>query len=115
MHRRIVIALASGAILLGGTATFAQEQKESKPPMHMHKSEMNHRQDREAAAEYKSEAAQLRQKAQWHRKQAQSYRERTTARGVGDYSNIAQHCDNLANRYADAAQEADAVASELGK
>lgn len=45
--------------------------------MHMHKSEMDHRNDSEAAAEYKSEAMQLREKAEHHRKLAAIYETRT--------------------------------------
>jgi hypothetical protein len=41
MNRRKVIALATGVMLLAGTVSFAEEQKD-KPPMHMHKSEMDH-------------------------------------------------------------------------
>jgi hypothetical protein len=96
MNRRIVIALAAGAMLLGGTATFAQEQKESKPPMHMHKSEMQHRSDKEVATEYKSDAAQLGEKAESRRKLAQLYRGRTPPKGAANYDAVAKHCEKLA-------------------
>lgn len=115
MNRRIVIALATGAMLLGGTATFAQEQKESKPPMHMHKSEMDHRGDKEVATEYKSEAAQLREKAESHRKLAKLYHGRTPPKGTANYENVAKHCEKLAQYYEDAAKEAEGVAAELSK
>lgn len=115
MNRRIVIALATAVTLFGGTASFAQEQKESKPPMHMHKSEMDHRSDKEVATEYKSEATQLAQKAESHRKLAQLYRGRTPPKGTANYEPVAKHCDNLAQFYEQAAKEAEGVAAELSK
>lgn len=115
MNRRIVIALATGAMLLGGPATFAQEQKESKPPMHMHKSEMDHRSDKDVATEYKGEAAQLREKAESHRKLAKLYRGRTPPKGTANYETVAKHCEKLAQYYEDAAKEAEDVAAELSK
>lgn len=115
MNRRIAIALATSAMLLGGTATFAQEPREGKPPMHMHKSEMDHRSDKEIATEYKSEAAQLREKAESHRKLAKLYQSRTPPKGGANYASVAKHCEKLAKFYEDAAKEADGVASELGK
>lgn len=115
MNRRNVIALATAAMLLGGTAALAQEPSEGKPPMHMHKSEMNHRSDKDVATEYKSEAAQLREKADSHRKLASLYRTRTLPKGGASYENVAKHCDKLAQYYEDAAKEADGVAAELTK
>ena len=115
MNRRIVIAFATGAMLLGGTVTFAQEQTDSKPPMHMHKSEMDHRSDKEVATEYKSEATQLREKAESHRKLAKLYHGRTPPKGSANYENVAKHCEKLAKYYEDAAKEAEGVAAELSK
>jgi hypothetical protein len=115
MNRRIVIALATGALLLGGTAVLAQEQSETKPPMHMHKSRMDHRSDKELATEYKSEAAQLRAKAESHRQLASVYRTRTPPKGSASYAAVAKHCDKLAQFYEDAAKEAEGVATELTK
>lgn len=115
MKRRIVIALATGAMLLGGTAAFAEEQNAAKPPMHMHKSEMDHRSDKEVATEYKDEATQLRQKAQSHRKLAKLYRGRTPVKGAANYGNVVEHCEKLAQYYEDAAKEAEGVAAELSK
>jgi hypothetical protein len=115
MNRRIVIALATATLLLGGTVSFAQEDKQAKPPMHMHKSEMDHRTDKEVATEYKSEATQLREMAESHRKLAKNYRTRTPPKGGGSYDAVAKHCDKLAQFYEDAAREADSVASELSK
>lgn len=115
MNRRIVIALATGAMLLGGTAAFAQEQGETKPPMHMHKSQMDHRNDKEVATEYKSEASQLREKAESHRKLAQHYRGSKPPKGSASYASVAKHCEKLAQFYEDAAKEAEGVAAELNK
>lgn len=115
MNRRLVIALATGTLLFGGTGTFAQEQNESKPPMHMHKSQMNHRSDTEVATEYKSEAAQLREKAETHRKLAKSYEGRTPPKGTANYKAVAKHCETLAKFYEDAAKEAESVAAELSE
>jgi uncharacterized protein (DUF885 family) len=52
-------------------------------PMHMHKSEMDHRKDVEVAAEYKTEATQLREKAESHRKLTQLYKTRSPLKGGG--------------------------------
>ena len=115
MNRRIVIALATGAMLLGATAVLAQEPSESKPPMHMHKSQMDHRSDKEVATEYKSEAAQLREKAESHRKLASLYRTRTPPKGGASYAAVAKHFGKLAQFYEDAAKEAEGVVTELSK
>jgi uncharacterized protein YozE (UPF0346 family) len=114
MNRRMVIALATGAMLLAGTVSFAEEQKD-KPPMHMHKSEMNHRSDREVAAEYKDEATQLREKADSHRKLAKLYHDRTPPKATADYENVAKHCEQLAKYYENAAKEAEGISVELSK
>jgi hypothetical protein len=108
-----LVSWCAVALLAAGSLTLAAE--ESKPPMHMHKSEMHHGTDSEVAAEYKSEATRLREKAESHRKLAQIYRTRTPAKGPGSYANVAQHCEKLAKYYEDAAKEADAVSSELSK
>ena len=113
MDRRIVIALATGAMLL--STAFAQEQPQSKPPMHMHKSQMDHRSDKQMATEYKSEATQLREMAESHRKLAQLYRGRTPPKGAANYETVAKHCDKLAQHYENAAKEAESVATELSK
>lgn len=115
MNGRIVITLATAALLLGGTASFAQAQNESKPPMHMHKSEMDHRSDKDAATEYKSEATQLREKAESHRKLAKLYQDRTPPKGTANYANVAKHCEQLAQYYEKAAKEAEGIAAELSK
>jgi hypothetical protein len=115
MKRRIVIALATGAMLLSGTAAFAEAQQEPKPPMHMHKSEMDHRNDKEVATEYKDEASQLRQKAESHRKLAKLYQGRSPVKGSANYANVVKHCEKLAQYYEDAAKEAEGVAAELSK
>lgn len=82
----------------------------------MHKSQMNHdKHDKAVAAEYKSEAEQLREKAESHRKLAQLYKTRTPPKGRASYANVAKHCENLANFYEQAAREAEAVSSELNQ
>ena len=115
MNRRFsaLVGLSAVALLAAGSVSFAAE--ETKPPMHMHKSEMDHRKDSEVAAEYKSEATQLREKAESHRKLAGLYKTRTPPKGSASYVNVAQHCEKLAKFYEDAAKEADAVSTELSK
>ena len=115
MNRRIVIALAAATALFSGAGAFAQEETPSKAPMHMHKTDMNHLNDADVAKEYKSEATQLREQAESHRKLASLYRGRTPAKGTASYENVAKHCDKLAKYYEDAAKEAEGVASELSK
>ncbi|HEY5807230.1 MAG TPA: hypothetical protein VIT67_04655 [Povalibacter sp.] len=113
MNRRIstLVGLSAVAMLAMGSSSLAAE--ESKPPMHMHKSDMTHSTDAEVAAVYKSEATTLRETAKSHRDLATSYR----ARGSGktNYSQIAEHCDKLAKLYEEAAKEADTVSSGLNK
>lgn len=116
MNSRIgaLVSLSAVALLAAGSLSFAAE--ESKPPMHMHKSEMDHsKKDSEVAAEYTSEATQLREKAEHHRKLAAMYKTRTPPKGSGSYASVAQHCEKLAKYYEDAAKEADAVSSELNR
>jgi len=105
--------LSALSLLCAGSVVVAQQ--EHKPDMHMHKSEMAHRPDKEVAAEYKSEATQLREKAELHRSLAAQYRTKTPYKSSGSYENVARHCDKLAQSYEDAAKEADEVASELAK
>jgi hypothetical protein len=115
MNRRFkaLVGLSAAALLAAGSLSWAAE--EAKPPMHMHKAEMDHRSDSEAAAEYKSESAQLREKAESHRKLAQLYKTHTPPKGTANYANVAKHCEKLAKYYEDAAKEAEAVSSELSK
>lgn len=115
MNRRFtaLICMSALAAFATGSTSFATE--EATPPMHMHKSEMDHRKDSEVAAEYKSEATQLREKAESHRKLAKLYKTRTPPKGVASYANVAKHCEQLAKFYEDAAKEAEAVSSELSK
>ena len=108
-----LIALSTVGVL--GASTFAVAQDDAKPPMHMHKSEMDHRSDTEVAAEYKGEAAQLREKAESHRKLAKLYKGRTPPKGTANYDNVAKHCEALAASYEQAAKEAEAVSTELSK
>lgn len=113
MNRPLTALVGLSAVTLLATSTLSFAAEPSKPPMHMHKSEMNHRSEQEAAVEYKSEATQLREMAQSHRTLANQYRARTG--GKVNYAQIAVHCDNLAKFYENAAQEADAIASGLEK
>ena len=115
MKRQMAFALVIGGILLGGTASFADEQNASKAPMHMHKSDMDHRSDKEVATEYKDEASQLRAKAESHRKLAKLYGTRTAAKSAANYANVVAHCEQLAQYYEKAAKEAEGVAAELSK
>jgi hypothetical protein len=113
-HLNALVGLSAVALLAASPMTFAAE--DTTPAMHMHKSEMDHtKKDSEVAAEYKSEATQLREKAEHHRKLARIYQTRSGLKSSGDYANVAKHCEKLAQYYDDAAKEADAVSSELGK
>jgi gas vesicle protein len=114
MNRRLGIlsGLIAGALLAAAPAVFAADQK---PEMHMHKSDMDHRPDKEVATEYQSEADQLRAKAESHRKLAKSYQELTPPKGSANYANVVKHCEKLAQYYDEAAKEAEGVAAELAK
>jgi hypothetical protein len=114
MNRRlgILASMAAATLLVSAPAAFAEDQK---PPMHMHKSDMDHRPDKEVATEYKSEAQQLREKAESHRKLAKLYEGRSPAKGGANYANVVKHCEKLAQYYDDAAKEAEGVAAELAK
>jgi hypothetical protein len=102
MPRRIgaLGGLAAVALLAGGSWSFAAEGIKN---------------DSEVASEYKSEAMQLREKAEHHRTLAAIYKNRTPPKGSGSYASVAQHCEKLARYYEDAAREADALSSELSK
>lgn len=115
MNRRFNILLGLSAMALVASSPLSLAEEPTKPPMHMHKSEMDHRPDKDVAAEYKSEATLLREKSESHRKLAVLYKGRTPVKGAGTYAPVVAHCENLARLYADAAVEAEAVASELGK
>jgi len=106
MNRRfnVLMTLSAVALLAAGSLTIAAE--EAKPPQPK---------DSQVAADYTSEAAQLREKAAHHRQLAALYKTRTPVKGTGSYANVAQHCEKLAKYYEDAAKEADAVSSELSK
>ena len=95
-----LVGLSAVALLAAGSLSFAAEAV---------------KQDSEVAAEYKSEAAQLRDKAEHHRKLAANYKSRTPPKGPGSYASVAQHCEKLAKYYEEAAKEAEAVSSELSK
>jgi hypothetical protein len=102
MNRRIgaLVGLSAVALLAAGSLSFAADEVKN---------------DSQVAAEYKSEATQLREKAEHHRKLAGIYKTRTPVKGSGSYTNVAQHCEKLAKFYEDAAKEADAVSTELSK
>jgi hypothetical protein len=116
MNRPLIfVAAAITSLSIFGASVYAAEETD-KPPMHMHKSEMNHNKpDKEVAAEYKDEAAVLTEKAQSHRKLARLYRGREPTKGIASYESVAKHCDKLADLYEQAAKEASAVSSELNK
>jgi hypothetical protein len=115
MNRRMNVLLCVSALSLLGAGSAVIAQQEHKPGMHMHKTELAHRPDNEAAVEYKSEATQLREKAQLHRGMAEQYRKKTPHKSGGGYESVARHCDKLAKSYEDAAKSADEVAAELSK
>jgi hypothetical protein len=115
MNRRLSLLISASALALLSSGPLALAAEETKPPMHMHKSQMDHRKDSEVAVEYKSEAAQLREKAEHHRKLAKLYESRSAPKGGANYANVAKHCEKLAKSYEEAAQAADAVSAELGK
>lgn len=106
MDRRISILVALSAVTLLAASSLTIAAEEAKPAM---------QKDSEVAAEYKSEATQLREKAGHHRKLAALYMSRTPPKGSGSYASVAQHCEKLAKYYEDAANEADGVSSELSK
>ena len=115
MNRRMSVLVCVSALSLLGAGTAVIAEQEHKPDMHMHKTEMAHRPDKEIAVEYKSEATELREKAQLHRGMAEQYRKKTPHKSGGSYESVAKHCDQLAQSYEDAAKEADEVAVELAK
>jgi hypothetical protein len=100
MNRRItaLVGLSAVALLAAGSFSFAAEESKK---------------DSEVAAEYKSEAMQLREKAEHHRRLGALYKTRTPPKGSASYMNVAQHCEKLSKYYEDAAKEADAVSSAL--
>jgi hypothetical protein len=102
MRRRIGTLLGLSAVVLLAAGSLSYAAEEVKP-------------DSEVAADYKSEATQLRDKAQHHRKLAANYKSRTPLKGSGSYASVAQHCEQLAKYYEEAANEAEAVSSELSK
>jgi hypothetical protein len=115
MNRRMSVLACVSALSLLGAGTAVTAEQEHKPGMHMHKTELAHRPDKEAAVEYKSEATQLREKVQVHRGMADQYRKKTPHKSSGSYASVAKHCDKLAQSYEDAAKAADEVAAELSK
>jgi hypothetical protein len=115
MKRRFSALAGLSAVAMLAASPMLLAEQEHKPGMHMHKSELAHRPDKEAAAEFKSEADQLREKAKLHRDLAAQYRTRTPHKSGGNYASVAKHCDQLAKSYEDAAKAADEVSAELEK
>jgi hypothetical protein len=115
MKRGFKALIGLGAAAMLATAPTIVAQQQHKPDMHMHKSELAHRPDKVAAAEYKTEANQLREKAQLHRDLASQYRNRSPHKSGGSYENVARHCDQLAKSYEDGANAADEISTELAK
>ena len=115
MNRRMSFLAGVSALSLLGAGSLVIAEQEHKPNMHMHKTEMTHRPDQEVAGEYKSEATQLREKAQLYRGMAEQYRKKTPHKSGGSYESVARHCDKLAQSYEAAAKDADEVAAELSK
>jgi hypothetical protein len=115
MKRGFTALIGLGAVALLATAPSILAQQQHKPDMHMHKSELAHRPDNVAAAEYKTEAEQLREKAKLHRDLASQYRNRTPHKSSGSYESVAKHCDQLAKSYEDGANAADEISAELAK
>ncbi len=115
MNRQLNVPAGLTALVFLAFATpgYAQDQPD-KHHSHMQKMDMMHATDEEVASEYKSEASELRGKAESHRKASQMYRARGTG-GKVNYANVARHCEKLAKFYEDAAREAEGVASELAK
>jgi len=105
-HAKILVGLAAAALLATGTVAMAEEQGKAAT------TQSEQHSDKEAAARYVDEAAQLRAKAQSHRALAKQYRART---GKNNFAQIAAHCEKLAKFYEDAAQEAEAISSGLSK
>ena len=97
-------ALSALALLAFGSATFASESTDATA-----------QRDAQVAADYRAEAADLRKKAESHRKLSMLYAVRTTIKGGGDYKNVAKHCEGLAAKYEAAAKDADAVADSFSK
>lgn len=114
MKRRILAltGLSAAALLAGAPALLAQQHT---PDMHMHKSELAHRPDVEVAADFKTEADQLRDKAKLHRNLAEQYRARSPHKSGGNYESVAKHCDQLAKSFEEAAKTADEAAAEITK
>jgi hypothetical protein len=129
--RKIGIAIAVMS-LLAGAAYAAEEDHRHKEPatatpsgdtgkheigMHMHKSDITHK-DSDAAMEFEGEAAQLRAQAESHCKLAKLNQGRTGGGGKDaavNYASVAKHCEQLAKSYHDAAKAAENAAAELAK
>lgn len=99
MRNRSIWTMLLGAILIAmvvGCATV--------PPQEM----IEHKDHSGLATWYQQEAVDLRAKAEEMKKMAKSYEERMTK--PHQSSALVKHCRNLADRYATAATEAEALA-----
>jgi hypothetical protein len=97
-------ALAALALLAFGSVAFANESTDNTA-----------QRDAQVAADYRAEAAELRDKAESHRKLAKLYASRTPIKGTGNYRSVTRHCEGLAAKYEAAAKDADAVADSFSK
>lgn len=116
MASLLAVSFVTGAPLAYAQTKAPESASTEAASMHMHKSDMDHsaaKSDAQEATAFKGEATELREKAASHRKLAENYRARGGG-GKDDRSQAAQHCDNLAKLYEDAAKEADLVSSKLG-
>lgn len=99
-------ALAFG-LSLGGYAVGSDEASSS--PMVQKILGAKSKADQEAlAAQYEQEARELQAKAQEHREMAKAYK--TGPFGPGGKFDLVRHCNNLAQKYEDAAKESLALA-----
>jgi len=116
MATLLAVSLVAGASFAYAQTKAPESAAKEAAPMHMHKSDMVHgaaKSDAQESSAFKGEATELREKAASHRKLAENYRARGGG-GKSDRTQAAQHCDNLAKLYEDAAKEADIVSSKLG-
>jgi hypothetical protein len=97
-------ALCALALIAFGSVTFASESTDATV-----------QRDVQVAADYRAEAAELRKKAESHRKLSKLYATRTPIKGTGNYRSVAKHCEGLAAKYDAAAKDADAVADSFSK
>lgn len=115
MNQRISIIVGLTTLWLLATVAVSLAQEPNEPPTNMHTTDVDHQADKERSVKFKDEAEQLRAQAASHRKLAQLYRNRIPVKPPGNHKSVAKHCDSLAEKYEEAAKEAEAVAAELAK